>query len=120
MSATGIGSTFLSGYLKRGVYKSRRSSAAWLSPDVRGNACSVLLPELLNHRLQFLTGSRGRDDHGLTVKETALEVLPLHGVVDIAPIAPEREVTLPSGGLNTETSAVPACAMSADVMTANS
>ena len=27
------------------------------------HVCSVLLPELLNLRLQFLTGNRGRDDH---------------------------------------------------------
>ena len=45
-------------------------------------------------------------------------VLPLHEVVDITPIPPETKVVPPSGGLNTEISAVPGCAMSAATMSA--
>ena len=52
------------------------------------------------------------------MKETEFEVFPLHVVVDITPIPPDTKVVSPSGGLNTKTSTVPNCAMSAAVMTA--
>jgi hypothetical protein len=49
-------------------------------------------------------------------KETAFEVLTTHEV----PIAPETEVVLPSGGLNTKINTVPGCVMSVAVMVATS
>jgi len=58
--------------------------------------------------------------HRLTVKETTLEFLPPHEVVDITPIPPETKVVPPLGGLNTETGTVPGCAMSEAGMSANS
>ncbi len=58
--------------------------------------------------------------HGLIAKETAFEVLPLQVVADITPIAPETNVVLSSGGLNTETSTVPGSWMSVAVMLATS
>lgn len=76
-----------------------------------------LLRCLLSDTLKIAQDPR---DHGLTVKETAFEFLPLHAVVDVMPMAPETEVMLPSGGLNTEISTVPGCAMSAAVIAANS
>jgi len=54
----------------------------------------------------------------LITSETAFELLPRHAVVDITPIPPETNVVPPSGGLNTKTSAVPGCVMSAAVMIA--
>jgi hypothetical protein len=54
----------------------------------------------------------------LIVNEVAFEFFPLHVVVDIAPIAPETEVMLPCGGLNTKTSTVPGWAISVAVMAA--
>src|SRR2546426_7608051 len=57
-------------------------------------------------------------DHGLIVKETTFEFLPLHAVVEISPIPPETKVVPPSGGLNTKTSTVPGCAMSVAVRVA--
>ena len=57
-------------------------------------------------------------DHGLTVSETVFEVLPLHEVVDITPIPRETKVVPPSGGLNTETTAVPGRTMSAVIIPA--
>src|SRR6266481_8020823 len=57
-------------------------------------------------------------DHGLIVKETTFEFLPLHAVAEINPIPPETKVVPPSGGLNTKTSAVPGCAMSVAVTVA--
>jgi len=53
--------------------------------------------------------------HGLTVKETPFEFFEPHNVVDVGPIAPEKVVPPPSGGLNTNTNTVPGCAMSAAV-----
>ena len=52
------------------------------------------------------------------MKETAFEFFPLHEVVDITPIPPETKVVPPPGGLNTNTSTVPGCAMSVAVMVA--
>jgi hypothetical protein len=46
----------------------------------------------------------------------ALEFLPLHEVVDVTPIAPERVVP-PSGGLNTNTNTVPGCASGTESLT---
>src|SRR6266566_7516845 len=57
-------------------------------------------------------------DHGLIVKETTFEFLPLHAVAEINPIPPETKVVPPSGGLNTKTSTVPCCAMSVAVTVA--
>jgi hypothetical protein len=54
------------------------------------------------------------------VKETAFESLPLQLVIVPIPIAPDREVVLFSGGLNTNTSTIPGCAISAAVMAASS
>jgi hypothetical protein len=54
----------------------------------------------------------------LITSETAFELLPRHAVVDITPIPPETNVVPPSGGLNTKTSTVPVCVMSAAVMIA--
>jgi hypothetical protein len=42
----------------------------------------------------------------VTVKETALEFLPPHDVVDITPTPPETNVLPPFGGLNTENNTV--------------
>ena len=67
----------------------------WLNPSFKGTFAPYFFRELLNLRLQFLTGNRGRDDHGLTVKGMALEFLPLHEVVDVTPIAPEKVVPPP-------------------------
>ena len=50
------------------------------------------------------------------MKETAFEFLPLHLVMVPMPIAPEKEVVLVSGGLNTNTSTIPGSAMSAAVI----
>jgi len=50
--------------------------------------------------------------HGLVVKETAFEFLPLHTVTLLFPMAPETEVALLSGGLKTKTSTVPGAEMS--------
>ena len=56
----------------------------------------------------------------MIVKETAFEFLPPHpvmdGGLDMIPMPPK--VVPPSGGLNTETSAVPGFAMSIAVMAA--
>ncbi|PYX05636.1 MAG: hypothetical protein DMG85_15010 [Acidobacteria bacterium] len=51
--------------------------------------------------------------HGLMVKETAFEFLPLHTVTLLFPMAPETEIALLPGGLKTKTSTVPGAAMSA-------
>jgi hypothetical protein len=51
--------------------------------------------------------------HGLMVRETAFEFLPLHTVTLLFPMAPETEVALLSGGLKTKTSTVPGARMSA-------
>lgn len=59
-----------------------------------------------------------RCDQGLMAKETAFEFLPLHEVIDLMPMPPETNVIPPSGGLKTETNAIPGCAMSATVITA--
>jgi len=53
------------------------------------------------------------------VKETAFDSLPLHLVMVPIPIAPEREVVLVSGGLNTNTSTIPGSAISAAVIAAS-
>jgi hypothetical protein len=52
------------------------------------------------------------------VKETAFESLALHVVTVPIPIAPETEVVLVSGGLNTDTSALPGSPISAAVIAA--
>ena len=52
------------------------------------------------------------------MKETAFESLPLHLVMVPMPIAPEKEGVFVSGGLNTNTSTIPGCAMSAAVIAA--
>jgi hypothetical protein len=46
------------------------------------------------------------------VKETTFESLPLHLVIVPVPIAPEKEVVFVSGGLNTNASTAPSCAIS--------
>ena len=55
---------------------------------------------------------------GPIVKETAFESLPLQLVIVPIPIAPETEVVLVPGGLNTTTSTIPGCAISAVVTVA--
>jgi hypothetical protein len=52
------------------------------------------------------------------VKETAFEFFPLQLVTVPIPIAPETEVVLVSGGLNTVTNTIPGCAISAAVTAA--
>ena len=52
------------------------------------------------------------------MKETAFEFLPLHEVAEVTPMPPETKVVPPSGGLNTEISTVPGCAISVAVMLA--
>jgi hypothetical protein len=48
----------------------------------------------------------------LTVKETAVESLPLHvGVVVVVVVPPTERDVPPSGGLTTNTGNVPGCAM---------
>jgi hypothetical protein len=54
--------------------------------------------------------------HGLTVKATAFESIPLHDVVDLNPVP--TKVVPPSGGLNTKTGTAPGCAISRTVMVA--
>src|SRR6266566_4917087 len=56
-------------------------------------------------------GLKSTRDHGLIVKETTFEFLPL-AVAEISPTPPGTNVVPPSGGLKTSTSAVPGCAMS--------
>ena len=56
--------------------------------------------------------------HGLIVKGTVFEVLPLQKVTKLNPIAPETMVVPPSGGLKTNTNTVPGCAMSVAVIAA--
>ena len=56
--------------------------------------------------------------HGPIVKETVFESLPLQLVMVPIPIAPETEVVLVPGGLNTSTSTIPGCAISAAVIAA--
>lgn len=56
--------------------------------------------------------------HGPIMKETAFESLPLHTVLVPIPIAPETEVVLVPGGLNTDTGTVPGFAISAAVIAA--
>ena len=51
--------------------------------------------------------------HGLMVKETAFEFLPLHTMTLLFPMAPETEVALLSSRLKTKTSTVPGARMSA-------
>jgi hypothetical protein len=57
--------------------------------------------------------------HGLIVKGTAFESLPLQTVTVLTPMAPETRVVLFSGGLNTNTSTIPGFAMSTAVIAAN-
>ena len=52
------------------------------------------------------------------MKETAFESLPLQLVIVPIPIAPETEVVLVPGGLNTTTSTITGCAISAVVTVA--
>ena len=56
--------------------------------------------------------------HGLIVKDTAFEVLPLQRGTELNRIAPETKVVPPSGGLKTNTSTVQGCAMSVAVIAA--
>ena len=81
------------------------------SKSQKARSEKVDLPHSIEERIQ-------RRAYGLMVYETPFEFLPLHVVVDIIPIAPERLVVPPSGGLNTRTSTVPGCAMSAAVIAA--
>jgi len=60
-----------------------------------------------------------KSSHGPIVKETVFESLPLQLVMVPIPIAPETEVVLVSGGLNTNTSTIPGCAISAAVTAAS-
>jgi hypothetical protein len=55
---------------------------------------------------------------GLIVKGTAFESLPLQTVTVLTPMAPETEVVSLSGGLKTNTSTAPGCAISAAVIAA--
>ena len=50
-----------------------------------------------------------RRSHGLIVKGTAFESLPLQTVTVLTPMAPETEVVSFSGGLKTNTSTVRLC-----------
>ena len=50
------------------------------------------------------------------MKKTAFESLPLQLVMVPIPIAPETEVVLVPGGLNTSASTIPGCAISAAVI----
>jgi hypothetical protein len=106
-------------------------------PEVRGDAVTPFAPLWLdpaqfhpsvelrcsvyhNSNVAASLPNRCTRGHGLTVKDTALDVLPLQEVVDITPIPPETKVVPPSGGLTTKTATVPGCAMSAAVTTADS
>jgi hypothetical protein len=65
-------------------------------------------------RVRHLYSSVALRSHGLTVKETAFESLPLHVEdVVVGPVPPIVLVVPPDGGLSTKTCNVPACAMSA-------
>ena len=57
--------------------------------------------------------------YGSIVKDTAFEFLPLHGVIEPVPIAPETNVVPPFGGVNTNTNTVPGWAISAAVIAAS-
>ena len=56
--------------------------------------------------------------HGPIVKETVFESLALQLVMGPIAIAPETEVVLVCGGLNTTTSTIPGCAISATMIAA--
>ncbi len=53
------------------------------------------------------------------MKETVFESLALQLVIVPIPIAPETEVVLVPGGLDTNTSTIPGCAISAAVIAAS-
>ena len=105
------------------------TSLALLNPLTRPKTSRAIISfhtRMANIRCLRLAGSRGAAgavsrflsraisrSHGLTVKETAFESLPLHVVVVVVVPSIELEDVPPSGGLSTRTCNVPGCAMSA-------